>query len=61
VTARHQRLLEGELLLPEGTVPEPRRKAGLEQVDRLDDVRIALDDELLEHRPDLTSHGASAQ
>jgi hypothetical protein len=45
----HQRLVEGELLFPEGPIPEMFGKAGLEQIDRLDDVRITRNDKFLDN------------
>ena len=46
VPARDDRLLEGELLLPQRTVAHAGRKPGLEQVRRLDDVAVTGDEEL---------------
>ena len=43
--AGHQRFIERELLFPQGPIPEMPRKAGLEQIDRLDDVRVTRNDE----------------
>ena len=42
--AGHQRLIERELLFPEGPIPQMLRKTGLEQIDRLDDVRVTRND-----------------
>jgi len=55
VPALHQRLFEGELLFPESLLAQVAGQPGPEEVGRLDDVRIAGDDELLEHGPYLTS------
>ena len=43
----HQRLVERELLFPEGPIPKVRGQAGLEEVDRLDDVRITRNNKFL--------------
>ena len=46
--------LDLELLLPHGHVAQVRGQAGLEQVDRLEEVPVGRDDEvLLRHRCDL--------
>jgi len=46
VTARDDRLLEGELLFPQRAIAHAGREPGLEQVRRLDDVAVAGDEEL---------------
>jgi hypothetical protein len=46
VTARDNRLFEGELLFPQRAVAHVGRQPGLEQVRRLDDVAVTGDEEL---------------
>jgi hypothetical protein len=48
--ALHGRLIERELLFPEVPFAKRLGQAGLEKIDRLDDVRVAGHDKLFEHR-----------